>query len=275
MNILNEYFVLNNGVKIPKIALGTWQIEDNVVEGVVKYALSIGYRHIDSAIQYYNEEGIGRALQSCGIPRRDIFITTKIPSTTKDYESTLKEIDESLKRLKTDYIDLILIHAPRPWPEMGPNATNRYFKENVEVYRALEEAYRQMKVRAIGVSNFYIDDLQNILDNCIIIPQVNQIQVNIEYTQFELIEFCKKHKILVEAYAPNATGRLLKNQKAKEIADKYGVSIPRLGIKYNLQLGLLPLPKSVHEEYIKENADMDFVISAEDMEILKEMAKVK
>ena len=271
MNILKEKFTLNNGVVIPAIAIGTWQIEDKIVTGVIKDALDVGYTHIDTAIDYQNETGIGKAIKD--VDRKKLFITTKIPSHIKDYDNTLKELDKSLARLGTNYVDLILIHAPRPWSEMGPNPKHRYFKENVEVYKALEKAYKDGKVKAIGVSNFDIDDLQNILDNCEIVPQVNQIQVNIEYTQEYLINFCKEKGILVEAYAPNATGRLLKNEKIKEMADKYGVSIPRLAIRYCIQLGLLPLPKTVHKEYMIDNVNVDFVISDDDMKTLLDWAR--
>lgn len=165
------------------------------------------------------------------------------------------------------YIDLLLIHAPAPWPEMVPNR-KPYFKENLEVWRAMEEFYKIGLVKAIGVSNFNIADVKNILDNCEIKPMVNQIPAFIGYIEKETIEFCKENDILVEAYSPVATGRLLKSEHLKNIATKYGVTVPQLCIKFDYQLGLLPFPKSTHKEYMKENADLDFVISDEDMALL-------
>lgn len=269
--IINEYFVLSNGVKIPKIGFGTWQIPNDIAARCVKDALMCGYRHIDSAIAYGNEVGVGTGIKESNLKREDIFITSKIPAEIKSYEEAKKCINESLNRLDVDYIDLMLIHAPRPWANMRSDYEYKYYKENVEVYKALEEAYEAGKLKSIGISNFDKNDIDNILNNCKIKPHVNQICIYASHTPFDLIEYCHSLNILVEAYSPIGTGRLFKNEAVKLIADKYSVSIAQLGIRYCLQLNTLPLPKSVSKSHIEENKDIDFIISEEDMEALKQM----
>ncbi|MCH5180862.1 MAG: aldo/keto reductase [Erysipelotrichales bacterium] len=272
MNILKEKMMLNNGVEIPSIALGTWQIDNETVVRCVKDAYDLGYRHIDSASDYQNEEGVGRAIKELNISRDSLFVTTKVPASIKNYKEAVEIIKESLRKLDLGYIDLLLIHAPAPWPEMGPNR-KPYFKENLEVWKAMEEFYKKDLVKAIGVSNFNVADVKNILDNCEIKPMVNQIPAFIGYIEKDTIEFCKENDILVEAYSPVATGRLLKSEYLKGIADKYGVTVPQLCIKFDYQLGLLPLPKSTHKEYMKENSELDFVISDEDMTLLSKLTQ--
>ena len=268
--IHKEYFVLSNGIKIPKLGFGTWQIPNENACECCLYALRSGYRHIDTAKAYGNEEGVGEAIKASKLNREDIFITSKIPAEVKTYEGAKRCIKESLDLLGVDYIDLMLIHAPRPWDEMRWDFEYRYYKENIEVYRALEEVYEQGKIKSLGVSNFSIDDLKNIFDNSKIKPMVNQICVFIGETPIELIEFCQKEDILVEAYSPLGTGRLFKNEFVKQYADKYGVSIAQLAIRYTYQLGTLPLPKSVNPDHILNNMDINgFTISDEDMEALK------
>ncbi len=267
--VLEEFYKLNNGQRIPKIALGTWQTPNDVAATAVTAAIEAGYRHIDTAIAYENEAGVGAglkaALQSTGIHRESIFITTKIPAEVKNYDGAVRCIQESMDRLDAFHIDMMLIHAPRPWAEMGSTSGNRYFKENIEVWKALEEAYEAGKIRAIGVSNFEIDDLNNIMAGGRVIPAVNQIRVHIGHVPTELIDFCEQNGILVEAYSPNATGRLLKVPEVCAMAEKYHVSVPQLASRFVLQLGLLPLPKSVHEERIRQNAKLDFEINSNDM----------
>ena len=267
--VLEEFYKLNNGQRIPKIALGTWQTPNDVAATAVTAAIEAGYRHIDTAIAYENEAGVGAglkaALQSTGIHRESIFITTKIPAEVKNYDGAVRCIQESMDRLDAFHIHMMLIHAPRPWAEMGSTSGNRYFKENIEVWKALEEAYEAGKIRAIGVSNFEIDDLNNIMAGGRVIPAVNQIRVHIGHVPTELIDFCEQNGILVEAYSPNATGRLLKVPEVCAMAEKYHVSVPQLASRFVLQLGLLPLPKSVHEERIRQNAKLDFEINSNDM----------
>ena len=273
--VLDEFYKLNNGQRIPKIALGTWQTPNDVAATAVATAIEAGYRHIDTAIAYDNESGVGKglknALKSTGIHRESIFITTKIPAEVKNYADAVRCIQESMDRLDAFHIDMMLIHAPRPWAEMGSATGNRYFKENAEVWKALEEAYEAGKIRAIGVSNFAVDDLNNILATGRVIPAVNQIRVHIGHVPTDLIDFCEQTGILVEAYSPNATGRLLKVPEISAMAEKYRVSVPQLACRFVLQLGLLPLPKSVHEERIRQNSQLDFEISSSDMAKLLEL----
>ena len=273
--VLDEFYKLNNGQRIPKIALGTWQTPNDVAATAVATAIEAGYRHIDTAIAYDNESGVGKglknALKSTGIHRESIFITTKIPAEVKNYADAVRCIQESMDRLDAFHIDMMLIHAPRPWAEMGSATGNRYFKENAEVWKALEEAYEAGKIRAIGVSNFAVDDLNNILATGRVIPAVNQIRVHIGHVPTDLIDFCEQAGILVEAYSPNATGRLLKVPEIGAMAEKYHVSVPQLACRFVLQLGLLPLPKSVHEERIRQNSQLDFEISSSDMAKLLEL----
>ena len=273
--VLDEFYKLNNGQRIPKIALGTWQTPNDVAATAVAAAIEAGYRHIDTAIAYENEAGVGAglkaALKSTGIHRESIFITTKIPAEVKNYDDAVRCIQESMDRLDAFHIDMMLIHAPRPWAEMDSTSGNRYFKENLEVWKALEEAYEAGKIRAIGVSNFEISDLNNLLVGARVIPAVNQIRVHIGHVPTELIDFCEQSGILVEAYSPNATGRLLKVPEVCAMAEKYHVSVPQLASRFVLQLGLLPLPKSVHEERIRQNAKLDFEINSNDMAALLEL----
>lgn len=273
--MLEKNFTLANGVKIPALALGTWQIDGKTVEGVVQDALDVGYRHIDTAVQYENEAGIGRGIRAYGIDRSDVFVTTKIPHDVKTYEGAAKTIDESLARFEFDCLDLVLIHAPKPWPEVFAGSSKTYFEENLAVWQAMTDAYRAGKVRAIGVSNFEEADVQNILDNAEVKPMVNQFRVHIGHTPSELISFCRNNGILVEAFSPNATGKLMGKPEIAAMAQKYGVSVPQLSIRYDIQLGVLPLPKSTHRDHMVQNAQVDFEISDEDMETLAQVPEIQ
>ena len=271
--MLNEYYTLANNVLIPKIGLGTWMVEDEDAEQVVASAIEAGYRHIDTAQAYENEAGVGRGIKAGSVPRDQLFITTKLAAEAKSYDEAKKAIDESLAKLDLDYIDMMIIHSPQPWANFGDD--DRYFEGNLEAWKALEEAYKDGKLRAIGLSNFKQQDIQNILDNCTVKPLVNQVLAHASNTPFELIEFVQKHEMLVEAYSPVGHGELFKNDEIKALADKYGVSVPQLAIRYDLQLGLLPLPKSTNPEHMKNNADVDFIISDEDMETLKNLPTIE
>jgi len=265
MSILKETYTLHNGVKIPKIGFGTWQIEDGKeAYNSVLMALKNGYRHIDTAEGYQNEESVGRAVRDSNIPREDIFVTSKLESHIKNYDDAKKAFEQTLENLGFDYLDLFLIHAPWPWSEMGKDCS----AGNVEAFRAMEDLYKEGKVRAIGVSNFSPSDLQNILDNNKVVPHVNQIGYFIGLDQSETIDFCKKHNIFIEAYSPLGIGYLLSNEDIQSVAKKYNRSTAQICIKYLLQKGVAPLPKSVHENRIIENAQMDFQISDEDMAFL-------
>lgn len=274
MSILNEDYVLNNGVKIPKLALGTWLIEGQAATEAVKEAIKLGYRHIDTAQAYGNETEVGLGLRESGKDRQAIFVTTKLAAELKDYDSAAKAIDESLTKLGLDYIDLMIIHSPQPWKAVN-QSDNRYEKGNLEAYRALEDAYKAGKLRAIGVSNFNQHDLQNILDHADVKPAVDQILAHIANTPFDLIDFCQQNDILVEAYSPVAHGAVLKNSVLVAMAQKYGVSVAQLCIRYDLQLGMLPLPKTANPEHMAQNAAVDFEIDAADMDTLKQVEHIK
>lgn len=269
--ILQEKYSLNNGMTIPKVGFGTWMIDDDAVVQAVKDALEIGYRHIDTAQAYGNERGVGEAIRTSGIDRSDIFLTTKVAAEHKTYETAAKSIDESLEKLGLETIDLMIIHAPQPWAEFREA---NYDEGNVAAWQALEDAVKAGKVRAIGLSNFNQHDVENILEHGTIKPVVNQILAHISNTPFELIDFCKQNDILVEAYSPVGHGELMKNEAIKEMAKKYGVSVPQLAIRYCLDLGLLPLPKSENKAHIKANGELDFNLSNDDLQLLKKMERI-
>ncbi|MFC0877767.1 aldo/keto reductase [Saccharicrinis sp. FJH2] len=271
--ILEETYTLSNGIKIPKLGLGTWFINNKNVEQAVKDAVRNGYRHIDTAQAYRNESGVGEGIRNCGVKRNEMFVTTKLAAEAKSYKKAVTAIDKSLTTLGLDYIDLMIIHSPQPWMKFRGN--DPYFEGNREAWRALEEAHKAGKLRAIGVSNFEKQDIDNILASCTVKPMVNQVLAHISNTPMDLIKYCKEKDILVEAYSPVAHGELLKNNEVKTIAEKYGVSIPQLSIRYCLELGLLPLPKTANQDHMKNNADVDFVIAENDMDILKNIAKIK
>lgn len=270
--VIDEEFTLLNGNKIPALGFGTWQIRQEDAEQACLAALKAGYKHIDTAEAYNNEEGVGQAIKKSGLKREDIYLTSKVKAEIKTYEKAKAAIEESLRKLDTPYIDLMLIHAPRPWAEM-PFALKRYFKENLEVWRAMEEAYKAGKLKAIGVSNFQVDDLQNIIDNSSTVPMVNHVRFFISQVPEDVLKFCLDKKIVVEGYSPIATGRLLKSKAIGKMAEKYSVSIPQLCIRYVYQRGALPLPKAVHEEHIIANTKIDFTISPEDMTALNKLKK--
>ena len=261
-------FVLTNGVKIPEVGYGTWLIKNDDAYECVRNAIEAGYTHIDSAQAYGNEENVGKAIRECGLPREKIFLTTKVQAEIKNYEKAKKSIEKSLETLGLDYIDLILIHCPQPW--MLFRGKRRFFKENKEVWRALEEAYEEGKVKSIGVSNFLVDDLENILEDCKVKPMVNQILCHIGNTPMDVIKFCQENDIVVESYSPIAHGAALKNPAIVKMAEKYGVSVAQLCIKYTLQLDTVSLPKASSKEHIIDNLKLDFEISEEDMiELIK------
>lgn len=259
---------LYNGQYSPTLAYGTWLIPNDKAASCVKIALEAGYRHIDTAQAYQNEEGVGQGIKESGLKREEIYITTKVQAELKTYKEAKASIDESLKKLGVDYVDLILIHCPQPWKEF--RSEKRYFMENIEVWKALEEAYEEGKVKAIGVSNFLVDDLENIMKNCKIKPMANQILCHIGNTPIDVIKFCQMNDIVVEAYSPIAHGRALEDKSIEKFAKKYGVSVAQLCIKYTLQLNTISIPKASSKEHIVDNTKLDFVISDEDMmELIK------
>lgn len=272
--MLQEKIILSNGVEIPKLGLGTWFIPDDQAAEAVRQAASIGYRHIDTAQAYGNEAGVGAGVKSCGISREDMFVTSKVAAEHKTYESAARSIDESLMKMGLDYLDMMIIHSPQPWAEVN-QSENRYVEGNREAWRALEDAYQAGKLKAIGVSNFQIGDLESLLEAARIKPMVNQILLHISNTPIELVEYCQKNDIAVEAYSPIAHGEILHVQALKDMAEKYGVSVPQLCIRYTLQLGAISLPKTGNPEHMKSNAEVDFEISTEDMDMLKNFKHIE
>ena len=271
--MLNETYTLENGVKIPKLGYGTWMIEDDKAADAVKKAIALGYRHIDTAQAYENERGVGEGVRDCGVDRSEIFVTTKLAAEIKSYEEAKAAIDGSLDLMGLDYIDLIIIHSPKPWEEF--HGEDDYAEGNLAAWKALEEAYEAGKLKAIGVSNFEKADLDNLIENGTVKPMVNQILAHISNTPFELIDYCQDKGIVVEAYSPMGHGELMKNEAVGKMAESYGVSVPQLAIRYCLQLGLVPLPKTQTPSHMESNAAVDFVISDEDMETLKSAEKIK
>lgn len=262
---LQDTYTLNNGVKIPVIGFGTWQTPNGeVAKESVLAALNSGYRHIDTAKAYGNEKSVGEAIKKSGVNRHDLFVTTKLWNSDHGYENTKKAIDQSLLDLDLDYLDLYLIH----WP--NPVAMRDHWAElNSESWRAMEEAVQAGKIRAIGVSNFRKNHLDALMENAEIKPTVNQIFLNPSDLQPEVVAENKKLDLLSEAYSPLGTGGLLGNEVVKSVAANYGKSPAQVLIRWSLQHGFLPLPKSVHPEYIEANVDVfDFEISPEDMAAL-------
>lgn len=265
--ILEETFTLANGVKIPKLGLGTWRVSDVDTAQVVRDAIEIGYRHVDTAQAYGNEHGVGEGVRASGIARDRIFVTTKLAAECKSFAAATDSIDGSLGALGLDHIDLMLIHSPQPWADFREG--EHFLEGNLEAWRALEEAYRAGKLRAIGVSNFERVDLDNLFDNGSIAPMVNQILAHVGNTPFDLIEYSRSKAMLVEAYSPVAHGAALNDADLAELADRYGVGVPQLCIRYCLQLGLVPLPKTGNRDHLRSNAAVDFVISDADMQTLQ------
>lgn len=263
---LQEKYILNNGIEVPKIGFGTWFINNKEVVTAVESALNVGYRHIDTASAYRNEKGVGQGIKKSGINREDIFITTKLAAEAKSYKKAKKEIEKSLKALDVEYIDMVIIHSPQPWTKFKKGGN--FDEANLQVWTALEEAYNEGKIRAIGLSNFEKSDLDNILKNGRVKPTVNQVLAHIGNMPTDLIDYTKSHDIQVEAYSPIAHGVLLSNQTVIDIAAKYDVSVAQLSIRYLLQQDLLPLPKTTKEKHMINNSDVDFEISDMDMKLL-------
>lgn len=271
--ILNETYTLANGMTIPKLGLGTWFIDDDKAAQAVREAVKLGYRLIDTAQAYGNERGVGEGVRTCGLPREQLFVASKVAAELKDYDSAAKSIDETLNKMGLNYLDQIIIHSPQPWTEF--RVEKRYFEENRAVWRALEDAQAAGKVKVIGVSNFLRDDLENLLSDCRVRPMVNQILLHISNTDKDLVDYCKEQNIQVEAYSPIAHGEALKNPAIAAMAQKYGVTAAQLCIRYVIQLGTVALPKTADPAHMKDNAAVDFVISAADMDALVHMDRIQ
>ena len=265
---------LKNGVQIPQLGLGTWFISDENAAEAVRAAAAIGYRHFDTAQAYGNERGVGEGIRTCGVPREELFVVSKVAAELKTYEEAKKSIDDTLKTMGLEYLDMMIIHSPQPWVKVN-QSDDRYVEGNRAAWRALEDAYKEGKLRAIGVSNFLIGDLESLMETCTIKPMVNQILLHISNTPLELVEYCQKNEIAVEAYSPIAHGEILHQPEIKAMAEKYGVTVPQLCIRYTLQLGAISLPKTANPEHMKSNAQVDFSITDEDMEILKHFKHIE
>lgn len=269
--ILQEVETLANGVAVPRLGLGTWRIADDAVGALVREALAQGYRHIDTAQAYANERGVGEGLRAGmhdgGLLREDVFVTTKLVAEAKTYSEAAARIDGSLRTLGLDYIDLMLIHSPQPWAEFREGG--QFDAGNLEAWRAFEDAMQAGKLRAIGVSNFERADLENLFEHGRVAPMVNQVLAHVGNTPFDLIRYCRSRNMLVEAYSPVGHGAMLGQADLVRMAQDYGVGVAQLCIRYCLQLGLVPLPKTSSAAHMRSNAEVDFVISAADMDTLQ------
>ena len=218
--MFDRSIVLNNGVKIPQLGLGTWFIDDDKAADAVKAAVEIGYRHIDTAQAYGNERGVGEGVRTCGIPRNELFVVSKVAAEHKTYEEAMAGINETLEKMGLDYLDMMIIHSPQPWAKVN-QCEDRYVEGNRAAWKALEDAYMAGKLKAIGVSNFLIEDIESLLETAKIKPMVNQILLHICNTPMELVEYCQKNSIVVEAYSPIAHGEILNqpeiNYDCKEV----------------------------------------------------------
>lgn len=259
MKNINDFTILNNGIKMPWLGFGTFKVEDGskIVEAV-KESLKIGYRHIDAAAIYGNETGVGKGIKESGIKREDIFLVSKVWNSDQGYESTLKAFNESLKKLGTDYLDLYLIH----WPK----------ELNKETWKALEKLYKEGKVKAIGVSNFKVHHLEELMKDAEIMPMVNQVEFHPQFPQSDLIKFSKENNIQLVAWGPLMQGKIFELPLMKELSQKYNKSIAQIALRWDLQMGVVTIPKSIKPERIKSNTDIfDFEISNEDMKKISEL----
>lgn len=264
---------LNNGVSIPVLGFGTWKAENGeVAYQAVLEALKAGYRHIDTAAIYKNEESVGRAIRDSGLPRQEIFVTTKLWNTNHSYDEARQAFEESMEKLGLDYLDLYLIH----WPNPKPLRENDEWKtRNAEVWRAMEDLYQEGKIRAIGVSNFLPHHLDALLETARVIPAVNQVRLAPGVYQEEVVAYCREKEILLEAWGPFGQGELFDKKEVQEIATKHGKSVAQIALAWSLAEEFLPLPKSVTASRIKSNLDcFGIELSKEEREILKTISVI-
>jgi methylglyoxal/glyoxal reductase len=253
---------LNNGVKMPWLGLGVFRAEEGrEVEVAVKTALNYGYRSIDTAAAYDNEKGVGNAIRTSGIPREEVFLTSKVWNSDQGYHSTLKAFEESLNKLQTNYLDLYLIH----WPKGNLS---------VETWKAMEELYEKNRIKAIGISNFLIHHLENLLPHCNIVPAVNQVEFHPELIQNDLQQYCKSKGIQMEAWSPIMKGRVNNIPVLQALAVKYGKSPVQIVLRWDIQKEWITIPKSVHPDRIKSNSEIfDFELSDDDMDKIERLNK--
>lgn len=253
-----EYVTLNNGVKMPMLGYGVYQVSKEECERCVADALRVGYRSIDTAQSYFNEEQVGSAIQKSGVKREEIFLTTKVWIEHYGYEKTKQSVLRSMEKLQTDYLDLCLLHQP--------------FSDVYGAWRALVELYREGKIRAVGISNFYADRMVDIASFAELKPMVNQIEIHPYHQQNEQLKWAEKYQIQPEAWAPFGEGRgdMFTNAVIAEIAKKYDKTVAQVILRWHIQRGVVVIPKSTHIERMKENFDVfDFVLTSEDMETIK------
>ena len=264
---MRHTFTLANGVEIPAVGFGTYKAADNTDEAIISEAIRQGYRHLDTAAFYFNEEAVGKAVHESGIPREEIFLTSKIWKDYLGYDSTLQEFESTCKRLGTDYLDLYLIHWPRP------SADCENWKElDLETWRAMEELQKEGKIRGLGLSNFLPHHIKNILENGTVKPVVNQLELHPGYMQQAAVQYCKEHGIQMQAWSPIGRRRILEDGLILELAGKYQVSPAQLCLRFLLQNDIIPLPKSSSMERMKQNMDLfHFEISEEDVSRLATM----
>lgn len=257
-----DAFRLNNGIWIPSLGFGTFKTPDAQAAQVVMDAIEVGYRHIDTAAVYENERGVGQGIKNSGIPREELFITSKLWNTERGYDSTLRAFDATMERLGLAYLDLYLIHWPANRKQFGDQA-----KEiNAQTWKAFETLYRQGRIKAIGLSNFEKHHIEELMETCEIRPMVDQLEIHPGWMQEETVSFCQEKNIVVEAWSPLGRATMLGHPVLNDLAQKYGKNSAQICIRWILQKGLLPLPKTVHKERMVENADVfDFVLSKEDM----------
>lgn len=262
---LTDTYELNNGVKIPIVGFGTWQTPDgDVAEKSVEEAIAAGYRHIDTAFAYGNEKSVGKGIKYSGVARDQLWVTSKLTGNDHGYENTKKAIDKSLNNLGLDYLDLFLIHWPNPIAYR-----DSWEKTNADTWRAMEEAQKAGKLRTIGVSNFRPKHLDALLKTATVTPQVNQIFLNPSDLQPEVVAYNDAHDILSEAYSPLGTGKIFAVDELKTMSEKYSKTVAQVVLRWSLQHGFLPLPKSVHEARIIENTKLfDFEIDEADMKTI-------
>ncbi|MGC6173646.1 aldo/keto reductase [Lacrimispora sp. 38-1] len=265
MKSLSDSFILANGVKIPCIGFGTWKAQNGeTAVNAVKQALKTGYRHIDTAALYYNEESVGIGIKESGIPREEIFVTSKLQNGEHGYQETLNAFEATMKNLNLDYLDLYLIHWPNP-----VKSRSNWQEANAGTWKAFEELYEAGRIRSIGVSNFRRHHLEELMKTAKIAPMVNQIRLCPGDTQDDLVSYLREQNILAEAYSPLGSGKIFQVPEMIALSEKYGKSIAQICVRWSLQMGFLPLPKSVTKERIEENAHVfDFELTSEDVSII-------
>ncbi len=268
MNKPTDCYKLSNGVEIPCIGFGTWHAPDgDVAVSSVLSAIEAGYRHIDTAAAYRNEGSVGEAIKKCGVPREELFITTKLHNLNHGYEKTMAAFEESMEKLGLDYLDLYLIHWPNPFA-----FRDNWQEANAGTWKAFEELYKAGRIRAIGISNFRPHHIEELLKTATIVPMVNQIRLCPGDTQDEVVNYSREHGMLLEAYSPLGLGQIFEVPEMKQFAEKYNKSIAQICLRWSLQRGYLPLPKSVTPSRIAENLRVfDFELEEEDVQKIADL----